>query len=189
MSICCFDGLTLTQDLIGRVTLDSATEFLFGSSVHSLAAGLPYPHNVAPPVSSGIITPTQGSSSTSSPLLPPPVGSVSATAVAQNFSSAFLEAQEAVAARERFSLIWPLLELRKDKTEQPMKVLNAFIQPIINEAVAKKNKAKEAEKKTNAEEIEEDETMLDHLVKQTEGRSLFSSMRFAYLIICQTPLC
>jgi cytochrome P450 len=32
------------QDLVGRFTLDSATEFLFGSSTHSLDAPLPYPH-------------------------------------------------------------------------------------------------------------------------------------------------
>ncbi|KAF9530965.1 cytochrome P450 [Crepidotus variabilis] len=31
------------QDLVGRFTLDSATEFLFGQSVQSLAAGIPYP--------------------------------------------------------------------------------------------------------------------------------------------------
>ncbi|CAA7263613.1 unnamed protein product [Cyclocybe aegerita] len=35
------------QDLIGRFTLDSATEFLFGHSVDSLAAGLPYPPKFA----------------------------------------------------------------------------------------------------------------------------------------------
>ena len=32
------------QDLAGRFTMDSATEFLFGNCVHSLAAGLPWPH-------------------------------------------------------------------------------------------------------------------------------------------------
>lgn len=36
------------QDLVGRFTLDSGTEFLFGSSTHSLDAPLPYPHQ--PPV-------------------------------------------------------------------------------------------------------------------------------------------
>ncbi|KAF9223748.1 cytochrome P450 [Gyrodon lividus] len=40
----------INQDAISRFTLDSdpATEFLFGSCVHSLSAGLPYLHNVAP---------------------------------------------------------------------------------------------------------------------------------------------
>ncbi|KAG8715315.1 hypothetical protein FRC09_016709 [Ceratobasidium sp. 395] len=32
------------QDLVGRFTLDSATEFLFGNSTRSLNAPLPYPH-------------------------------------------------------------------------------------------------------------------------------------------------
>ncbi|KAJ7072755.1 hypothetical protein C8F01DRAFT_1300170 [Mycena amicta] len=33
------------QDLISRLTMDSATHFLFGSSVDSPACGPPYPHN------------------------------------------------------------------------------------------------------------------------------------------------
>ncbi|KAE9407488.1 cytochrome P450 [Gymnopus androsaceus JB14] len=139
------------QDLIGRFTLDSATEFLFGSCVHSLAAGLPYPYNIVPPFSSDTSMTTANFSNT--------------------FLEAFLKAQDAIASRERFAMVWPFLEIWQDKTEEPMKVLNAFIQPIINEAVAKRNNMKKSglvgvEKK--AEEVEEDETMLDHLVKLTD---------------------
>lgn len=57
-----------------------------------------------------------------------------------------------------------------------MKVLNAFIQPIINEAVAKRNSVKDLDKKVNADEIEENETMLDHLVKLTDGKARCSSL-------------
>jgi hypothetical protein len=142
--------------LIGRFTLDSATEFLFGSSVHTLEAGLPYPYNVVPPLSS--------------------TSSTAATSLAQNFIKAFLEAQEAISNRERFASISPLMEIWKDKTEEPMKVLNAFIQPIINEAVAKRNSVKDLDKKVNADEIEENETMLDHLVKLTDGKARCSSL-------------
>ncbi|KAJ3824548.1 cytochrome P450 monooxygenase pc-1 [Lentinula raphanica] len=151
----------LHQDLIGRFTLDSATEFLFGSCVNSLAAGLPYPRDVAPTVLSGSSTPN-----VSGNLLSP---NVSAFSLARDFSNAFLDAQEACSSRERFSMIWPMLEIHKDKTKEPMKIINAFIQPIVNEAVAKlKNQERLGEKKGPVEEIDENETLLDHLVKQTD---------------------
>ncbi|KAF8829968.1 hypothetical protein HHX47_DHR2000231 [Lentinula edodes] len=151
------------QDLIGRFTLDSATEFLFGSCVNSLAAGLPYPHNVAPTVVSGSVMPNSVSSST---LLSP---NASAFSLARDFSNAFLEAQEAVSSRERFSMIWPVLEIHKDRTKEPMKVINAFIQPIVDEAVAKMRSQKELGQMSGlAADIDDNETLLDHLVKQTE---------------------
>ncbi|KAJ4486551.1 cytochrome P450 [Lentinula edodes] len=151
------------QDLIGRFTLDSATEFLFGSCVNSLAAGLPYPYNVAPTVVSGSVMPNSVSSST---LLSP---NASAFSLARDFSNAFLEAQEAVSSRERFSMIWPVLEIHKDRTKEPMKVINAFIQPIVDEAVAKMRSQKELGQMSGlAADIDDNETLLDHLVKQTE---------------------
>ncbi|KAJ3878017.1 cytochrome P450 monooxygenase pc-1 [Lentinula edodes] len=151
------------QDLIGRFTLDSATEFLFGSCVNSLAAGLPYPYNVAPTVVSGSVMPNSVPSST---LLSP---NASAFSLARDFSNAFLEAQEAVSSRERFSMIWPVLEIHKDRTKEPMKVINAFIQPIVDEAVAKMRSQKELGQMSGlAADIDDNETLLDHLVKQTE---------------------
>ncbi|KAJ4490749.1 cytochrome P450 monooxygenase pc-1 [Lentinula aciculospora] len=146
------------QDLIGRFTLDSATEFLLGSCVNSLTAGLPYPHNVAPNVV------FDSSTSNAGTLLSP---NGTAFSLARNFSNALLDAQEAVSARERFSMIWPMLEIHKDKTEKPMKVLNGFIQPIVNEAVAKMRSQKECGEMKGPDE-EEKETLLDQLVKQTD---------------------
>ncbi|KAF9070001.1 cytochrome P450 [Rhodocollybia butyracea] len=149
------------QDLIGRFTLDTATEFLFGSCVHSLAAGLPFPRNVAQPVESGIATPI--SSSEKLPLSP----NIPATKLAREFTKAFLEAQGIISIRERFPSIWPLLEIRKDKTKAPMKVINAFIEPIVAEAVAKM-KGQEKKNDSAVEDIGEEDTLLDHLVKQTD---------------------
>ncbi|KAJ3806004.1 cytochrome P450 monooxygenase pc-1 [Lentinula lateritia] len=158
----CFSVVPLL-DLIGRFTLDSATEFLFGSCVNSLAAGLPYPHNVAPTVVSGSATPNSISLGT---LLSP---NASAFSLARDFSKAFLEAQEAVGSRERFSMIWPLLEIHKDRTKEPMKVINAFIQPIVDEAVTKMKSQKELRQMSGlAVDNDENETLLDHLVKQTD---------------------
>ncbi|KAH8108380.1 cytochrome P450 [Phellopilus nigrolimitatus] len=46
MQQCFREGYSLDmQDLLGRFTLDSASEFLFGKCMHALRAGLPYPHN------------------------------------------------------------------------------------------------------------------------------------------------
>ncbi|PPR07844.1 hypothetical protein CVT24_002989 [Panaeolus cyanescens] len=47
------------QDLVSRFTLDSATEFLFGHTVDSLSAGIPYPH-----VSSASLAFTEGQTQT-----------------------------------------------------------------------------------------------------------------------------
>jgi hypothetical protein len=35
------------QDTVSRITVDTASSFLFGQDVRSLDAGLPYPHYVA----------------------------------------------------------------------------------------------------------------------------------------------
>lgn len=136
---------------MSRFTLDSATEFLFGSCVHSLHAGLPYPHNAVPPVSSSEIPKSN---------------------TANDFAGAFLQAQYIIAERERLGWVWPLFEFFEDRTRGPMKVVNAYLEPIIKEAIAKK--AAFALEEKQAEDVSEDETVLDHLVKLTSGELLLS---------------
>ncbi|KAF8636108.1 hypothetical protein AX17_003812 [Amanita inopinata Kibby_2008] len=139
------------QDLMSRFTLDSATDFLFGSCVHSLSAGLPYPPTASPPYP---ISPS------SSPHHANP---------ANAFAAAFLEAQEVIAYRERFGWIWPLFEMQRDKTVKPMKVVDGYIEPIIKDALAKKKAGAFKEKKQEVgENLAEEETLLDHLVEITE---------------------
>ncbi|KAF8890928.1 cytochrome P450 monooxygenase pc-1 [Infundibulicybe gibba] len=135
------------QDLMSRFTLDSATEFLFGTCVHSLSAGIPYPHNIT--------------------FALPDSASPHATR-ANEFAQAFLEAQEMIADRERTGWVWPLLEIFRERTKKPMKVVNAYIEPIIQEALEKKRLAgpNSAEKHANSE-VGDDETLLDHLVSLT----------------------
>ena len=130
------------QDLMGRFTLDSATEFLFGHCVHSLNAGLPYPHNVSY-IPSNVLTPEKR--------------------LANNFSAAFLDVQFAVSQRERLGFVWPLQEVFENKTKKPMKVVDAFIEPIVADAIAKKNSARREEKVPQ----EGEGTLLDHLVQVT----------------------
>ena len=129
------------QDLMGRFALDSATEFLFGHCVHSLDAGLPYPHNLSD-TPANILTPEKQ--------------------VANDLSAALLDAQFAVGQRERFGFVWPLREVFENKTKKPMKVIDAFIEPIVADAIAK-NDIRREEKVS-----EEDEgTLLDHLIQVT----------------------
>ena len=129
---------------MSRFTLDTATEFLFGNCVHSLSACLPYPHNATPP---SVLTDTDGS--------------VSA------FTQAILEAQQVIASRARFGWIWPLREIWEDKTRKPMQVVDGYVEPIIQEALAKK-KAEAFDTKDTGE----GETLLDYLIRDIEGEQM-----------------
>ncbi|KAK7049282.1 hypothetical protein VNI00_005883 [Paramarasmius palmivorus] len=135
------------QDLMGRFTLDSATEFLFGSCVHSLSANPPYPHYAPVELSSSPET--------------------DEARRAQTFTKAFLEAQEVIGLRIWVGPLWPLAEFWEDKTVEPMNIVNSFIEPIIAEALEKKRAAGRPSKIAK-EEVGDDETMLDHLVDLTD---------------------
>jgi hypothetical protein len=135
------------QDAIFRFTLDSATEFLFGSCVDSLSSDLPYPHNVNTPESRARVT-----------------------TAADDFSEAFAKAQYFISERERSGPVWPLFEIFRNSTDEPMKIVNAYIDPIVKDAVDKQSKAPR-HGMDNTEELGDDETLLDHLVKITSGES------------------
>lgn len=136
------------QDAIARFTLDTATEFLFGRCVHSLRdSALPYPHTA------------------------PPTYHHLPRSAADDFASAFLEAQCAISQRSRTGWIWPWFEVFKSTTAGPMKVVDAFIQPIIEQALEKKQTAKVSNDSVErkADDIQDDDCLLDHLVKHTTG--------------------
>lgn len=134
---------THSQDLASRFTLDSATDFLFGHCVDSLNAPLPYPHNVNVPTQDRIRN------------------------AADDFAEAFGKAQHVIASRARVNWVWPLLELFGDKTKDSVKTVNAYLDPILKDALrkAKLNPTNELEKDV----IGENETLLDFLVKRTTG--------------------
>jgi hypothetical protein len=67
-----------------------------------------------------------------------------------------------------------------DRTGKHMKVVNAYIEPILQEALKKKKLFSEemggeweGKKAEGKEEIRDDETLLDHLVKLTDGKICF----------------
>lgn len=85
-----------------RFTLDSASEFLLGNDINSLGDTLPYPHTIRDSF---------------------PVTSSNA----DEFSTAFAEAQFLVATRNMQGWSWPLMEIFRDKTAKPMKIVTAFL--------------------------------------------------------------
>jgi hypothetical protein len=142
---------------MSRFTLDAATDFLCGKCVDSLSANIPY-HNAV--------------------LASPPSPESSHEDAAKEFAKAFRRAQEAVNFRTYVGWMWPLTELFEDKTSEPMRLVNAFIEPIIKEAL---------ERKQRMAVSEDDETLLDHLVKATDGE-VFTVSRYVLLLI-NPPTC
>ncbi|KAG2354387.1 cytochrome P450 [Suillus spraguei] len=128
------------QDLISRFTLDSASEFLFGHCINSLSAGLPYPCSA-----------TESTDAIQ--------GDDTATA----FAYAFSEAQQTINRRISLGQIWPLTEILADDTAQHMKVVNAFLDPILKDALEKHSTTGEF----NKNDFADDQTLVDHLVNLT----------------------
>jgi len=137
------------QDMISRFTLDSATDFLFGKDVRSLSAGLVYP-----------------------PGSPLAKNEEFDNHPANRFAHAFIEAQLGTAYRGRFGQNWRLFEFWSDRVKKHMRVCHDFIDPILKEALAKKQALKEAglisDKNEKEREVLEGETLLAHLVNYTE---------------------
>jgi len=128
------------QDLISRFTLDSASEFLFGHCIDSLSAGLPYPHNA-----------------------PESTNAVQGDNTAAAFAYAFSQAQQGINRRLAIGQTWPLNEILADSTAQHMKVVNAFLDPILKDALEKRSMTGEFDKN----EFADDQTLVDHLINLT----------------------
>ncbi|KAG2143717.1 cytochrome P450 [Suillus clintonianus] len=132
-------GLSIDfQDLISRFTLDSASEFLFGHCIDSLSARLPYPSDATESTNT-----IQGDNASAA------------------FSDAFSQAQQIINRRVSMGQTWPLVEILADSTAQHMKVVNAFLDPILKDALEKHSKAVELDRN------EDDQTLVDHLVNLT----------------------
>lgn len=71
-----------------------------------------------------------------------------------------------MAKRFDYGTAWPVLEFWDNKIEKHMDVVRAYIEPIVQNALEKK-------KRSNVHEIDDDEeevTLLEHLVKMTDGQ-------------------
>lgn len=136
------------QDLLCRFTLDSASELFFGLCVNSLQDTLPYPYHA-----------------------PAHLQTVSKSS-ADEFSTAFQDAQVAVSYRARLSWLWPWFEIFKDKTADPMRVINAYLEPIIQRALQP-----EDDEVKYGDKIEGGHSLLDHLAHLTHGKPVLD-LRF-----------
>ena len=146
------------QDALSRFTLDSATEFLFGRCVHALNQGLPYPDRH--PLSTNPREHAQSSFH---------AGNAHGKDIIYEFGEALETAQQVLGDRFLAGPAWPLLEIRGDRSQPSMRIVREFVQPILEDAIRKKHERMKSGDTVNNEEIEEDETLLDYLVKQTEG--------------------
>ncbi|KAF8585530.1 cytochrome P450 monooxygenase pc-3 [Ramaria rubella] len=131
------------QDIMSRFTLDSATEFLFGSCVHSLTARLPYAHNSTRKET------------------------ISTSHSSDKFAAAFSQAQHQIALRARLTSAWPLAEFWSDRTKNSMKVIHEYINPILDDALAKRNPTVEGKDFPGNTVHDRSETLLDHLAEET----------------------
>ncbi|KAH8101718.1 cytochrom P450 [Cristinia sonorae] len=170
------------QDLISRFTLDSASEFLFGKCVNVLESPLPYP-----------------------PRSPEAARQVGVLSLADRFARAFARAQDTIASRGRLGYIWPWLEIFKDKTKDDMKIVDAFLNPILKDALEKRRNEVEAGlwQDVDGEEVADEDTFLDHLVRTTTNSQIIhdeilniliagrdttaSTLTFAVYFLCMYP--
>ncbi|KAL4246486.1 cytochrome P450 family protein [Abortiporus biennis] len=142
------------QELVYRFTLDSATEFLFGTDANSLADPLSYPPS---------ITGTNGNE-----YLP----------IEQNaFSRSFTKAILATVLRVRFSALWPLREITHDKVKVEMNDIDRYIEPIIKNALAR-----HADKKAGNHQADYGDTLLDELVSATDDIQIIKEEVFNILL-------
>ncbi|KAF8959368.1 cytochrome P450 [Flammula alnicola] len=132
------------QDLVSRFTLDSATEFLFGTTVGSLSAGIPYP-----PLSALKNSPSFYNHPSNI------------------FVNAFLEGQVLTGLRYSLGTDWPLgPDFWKNKVTPLRKIMDDFTEPLMKEALAKREER--IFKKDSKSEDGEPAALLEHLVGQTQ---------------------
>ncbi|KAG8845588.1 hypothetical protein FRB96_002341 [Tulasnella sp. 330] len=149
------------QEAISQFTMDSATEFLLGTSVNSLATPLALP------------------------------GVSSSDSAVNRFVSAFQATQMHIMTRVRSRwLPWQLNEIFGDPTKKHMKTMYAFIDPIIDVALEaariKKGRAKGVGKVEEGGSADTssggEETLLSHLVTETQDRKMIRDEMLNILI-------
>ncbi|KAI6168973.1 cytochrome P450 [Pisolithus thermaeus] len=140
------------QDMVGRFTLDSATELLFGKNVDSLSAGLAYPKSSLPGQNQE-----------------------HANHASNVFVCAFSEAQSQAMLRSTLGTLWRLAEFWSDRIQEDMEVCHGFIDPVLKDALKMKRSITESEQSTGQMCTEAgkgflEDTLLGHLVNCTEGK-------------------
>jgi len=96
-----------------------------------------------------------------------------------DFARAMTDVQGSLIQRLQLSLFWPLLEIFGNKTTKPMKAIDAYLEPILSAAVTRYNEQRKLDALPNdsldtvkSDEIEDGETLVDHLLKVTDDKKL-----------------
>ena len=126
--------------------MDSATEFLFAYDVGSLSANIPYPASVAH-------------------LNKPSFYNHPSTI----FVKAFSEGQNLITRRLAFGNEWPLFEFWSDKVAPLRKVIDGFIEPLLEDALSKR-KLELSKNGADVKDDSENGNLLAHLVRHTQGK-------------------
>ncbi|KAF9520641.1 hypothetical protein BS47DRAFT_1387249 [Hydnum rufescens UP504] len=131
------------QDAMGRFTLDSAAEFLFGAALDSISESFILANDKPP---------TQAKDR-----------SMHFTSSA--FIRAVRDTQQLIARRLWLGPIWMITEMFGDNSTMPMKDINKFLGPILEDALSRNQDVTEA-----PNEIGSDTTFLEHMISQTKDR-------------------
>jgi hypothetical protein len=140
------------QDLLQRFTLDSAALFLWGHALNTLDMPLTQPGRV----------------------VLGPKGSAPADGGSEwdEFTNAFETVAVLITRRGVQGDTWPLLELFKDKTEEPIQVIMDWLEPLVRQALDRKAKRVEASGGDAKVSSHDDETVfLDYLTDRSDGMS------------------
>lgn len=133
------------QDLLSRFTLDTASEFLFGVPLDTLKYPLTTPGRV-----------TLG-----------PKGAIPVEDQSEfdPFTEAFENVAVRITRRGAQGPAWPLRELFHDETEDSIDRIFEWINPLVEQALARKDE----DRKAGIMRTEEDNVFLDFLASSTDG--------------------
>ncbi|KAF7289221.1 hypothetical protein MIND_01383400 [Mycena indigotica] len=148
------DGFAVDfQDVITRFAMDASCEFLFGYDPRTLEAGLPYPHTAISPIASTTVLDKDHEA-------------------ALKFTGAIARAQESTIGRGPMGPAWPLMEFWSNKVTKEMRVIRQFLDPILQAATAKGNQEKMSTQGIKDREVQEGETLVDHLSHYTQDQTI-----------------
>ncbi|KAF7295968.1 hypothetical protein MKEN_01411400 [Mycena kentingensis (nom. inval.)] len=145
------------QDVMTRFAMDASGEFLFGSSMHMLDAGLPYPHT---------------SIANNTPNTHNPAHAAS-LAVAETLT----RAQDKTIRRGGLGFVWPLREFWENEVAPDVKKINAFLNPILQTAIERDGRVGEKLAPgvvVKDREVQEGETLVEHLLHYTQDSLIYA---------------
>jgi hypothetical protein len=82
-----------------------------------------------------------------------------ANTASTRFARAFATAQVTILNRIEMGVLWPLAEILEDKIKEPMAEIKSFIDPIVRNAIKKRERGG----------TKDEETLLSHLLDVTDG--------------------